>query len=90
MMAVVDSRCWGGLLVVGLLAEQIDQRCRLGSRELARLAQSRMSTSGKSLDVPNWSREDGTPIQQWTFAGQPNQRWVVMRLPGRNNLGTDC
>jgi ricin-type beta-trefoil lectin protein len=42
------------------------------------------ATSGKSLDVPNWSREDGTPIQQWTFAGQPNQRWVVMRLPGRN------
>ena len=40
--------------------------------------------SGKSLDVPNWSREDGTPIQQWTFAGQPNQRWEVIRLQSRN------
>jgi Ricin-type beta-trefoil lectin domain-like len=42
------------------------------------------AATGKSLDVPNWSREDGTPLQLWTFAGQANQRWEIVRLPGRN------
>ncbi|MEP7273025.1 MAG: RICIN domain-containing protein [Acidobacteriota bacterium] len=34
--------------------------------------------TGKVMDVAGWSREDGANVQQWSFAGQRNQRWDVV------------
>jgi hypothetical protein len=36
--------------------------------------------SDKGLDVSGGSRQDGVPIQQWTFAGQRNQSWNLIQL----------
>lgn len=41
--------------------------------------------TGKVLDVAGWSREDGANVQQWSFAGQQNQRWDVIEV-GRNEV----
>jgi hypothetical protein len=41
--------------------------------------------TGKVLDVANWSRDDGANIQQWSFAGQRNQRWDVIDV-GRGDV----
>ena len=45
----------------------------------------RNEETGKVLDVAGWSREDGANVQQWTFAGQRNQRWDVIEL-GRGDV----
>ena len=34
--------------------------------------------SGKGLDVRDGSRRDGANVQQWDFAGSPNQVWDVV------------
>lgn len=41
--------------------------------------------TGKVLDVAGWSREDGANVQQWSFAGQQNQRWDVIDV-GRGEV----
>jgi hypothetical protein len=41
--------------------------------------------TGKVLDVAGWSREDGANVQQWSFAGQRNQRWDVIDV-GRGDV----
>jgi hypothetical protein len=41
--------------------------------------------TGKVLDVAGWSREDGANVQQWSFAGQRNQRWDVIDV-GRGEV----
>jgi hypothetical protein len=33
--------------------------------------------SSKVLDVTNFSKDDGTPIQQWTYAATENQEWQL-------------
>ncbi len=50
-------------------------------------------SSGKGLDVRDQSFRDGANVQQWTFAGAPNQLWNVVDL-GRGeylivNQGSD-
>jgi hypothetical protein len=34
--------------------------------------------SGKCLDVPGWSLQDGMEIQQWWCSGGTNQRWRII------------
>lgn len=39
--------------------------------------------SNKTIDVAGWSKDDGAPVQQWTYARQANQRWEVVQLDPR-------
>lgn len=39
--------------------------------------------SNKTIDVGGWSKDDGAPVQQWTYARQANQRWEVIQLDQR-------
>lgn len=39
--------------------------------------------SNKTIDVREWSKEEGAPVQQWTYAQQANQRWEVIQLDQR-------
>jgi mannan endo-1,4-beta-mannosidase len=36
--------------------------------------------SGKSLDVASNSSADGANVQQWTYSGGGNQRWIIQSL----------
>ncbi len=38
--------------------------------------------SGKALDVTDWAVNDGSRIQQWSYAGTENQAWSLRRVEG--------
>jgi hypothetical protein len=38
--------------------------------------------NGLALDVPGWSGSQGTPLDQWTVTGTPNQMWQLVNLGG--------
>ncbi|GGY27375.1 RICIN domain-containing protein [Streptomyces tanashiensis] len=41
-----------------------------------------LHTSGKCLEVADWSQANGAAVRQWDCTGKPNQRWARYYAPG--------
>lgn len=47
--------------------------------------------SGKYLDVQNAMKSNGTPVVQWSYSGNDNQKWTLIeRTDGSYNLISKC